>query len=351
MKKLVITFTMLFFFVIIYSQNFINPQLVIEFNDFLRNHNMHIVCDGQFYYTVNGGNTEGLINKFDLNGKFLEQFTITLDMRSIMYNSDEQKLYVTTYDKGIYRIDDLQSGQFTKVFSSLFDYDQASLAISVDNKYLYYYYSTTVKKFDFKTGELVQTFSNIKGGYSNFGGDGAIAVDDKYFYTCNTDKKVVYVYNLCGIFVKEFSIPYGDCGMALSFTNNLLFISKDGNYSTGTWYGYKIFDNLSNNLVDFSNENLSGIWTNSSSTLCKNIEKNNNYYKIKNCNEKNYTEKDYIFLGDNQYGNNEFRFKIINESKIEFLDGICEIYEITDKIIQTQNNIKNISLPSVKELK
>ncbi len=227
---------------VLYSQSeFITPELQVQFDDNAYNHNFHIVSDGTFYYTSNGGSaSKGMINKYDLSGKFIQSYTIALDMRGLMYNSNDKCLYTSTYDKGVYKITDLAKGTYSNIFSKLFEYDQASLALSPDNKYIYYFYKGTLKKYDFANGSLIKTFYNLKCGSTNYGGDGAVAVDDTHIYTCDATNKKIFVYDMSGNYVKEFYISYGSCGMALSYTNNLLFISVDGNYKTGKWYGYKI---------------------------------------------------------------------------------------------------------------
>jgi len=223
------------------AADLIAPTLSVQFDDNAYNHNFHIVSDGTYYYTSNGGSSaKGMINKYDLTGKFIQSYPIALDMRGLMYNSSDKCFYTSTYDKGFYKISNLATGTYTKIYTSLYDYEQASLALSPDNNYIYYLYKGTLKKFKFSDGTLVSTFYPLKSGDNNLGGDGAVAVDDKYIYTCNGDLKKIFVYDMNGVFVKEFFVPSGSCGISLSYTNNLLFISTDGNYKVGTWYGYKI---------------------------------------------------------------------------------------------------------------
>ena len=40
--------------------------------------------------------------------------------------------------------------------------------------------------------------------------------------------------------VRTLTLPNGDWGFSLSYTMGYLFLSRDGNYSVGTWYGYNI---------------------------------------------------------------------------------------------------------------
>ena len=50
---------------------------VISFNEFPVNHNIHIASDGNYYYTINGGNSSlGQINKFSFNGTLIKTYPI-----------------------------------------------------------------------------------------------------------------------------------------------------------------------------------------------------------------------------------------------------------------------------------
>ena len=50
---------------------------VISFKEFPVNHNIHIASDGNYYYTINGGNSSlGQINKFSFNGTLIKTYPI-----------------------------------------------------------------------------------------------------------------------------------------------------------------------------------------------------------------------------------------------------------------------------------
>src|SRR5690349_12473535 len=60
------------------KSNSITP--VISFDEFPVNHNMHITSDGNYYYTINGGNSSiGQINKFSFNGILIKTYPISID--------------------------------------------------------------------------------------------------------------------------------------------------------------------------------------------------------------------------------------------------------------------------------
>jgi hypothetical protein len=218
-----------------------NPTLTLQFDDDAYNHNMHIASDGNYYYTCNGGNyAVGKINKFTLTGVFVASYQILLDMRSIMYNKADRYFYASTFGGGLAKITNVEAGTFTTLSNFRFDYSQASTAISDDGLYVLAFYAGTLKKYKLSDGVLVQTITGLNYGTGNFGGDGAVAVDFQYIYTWNSNSKIVYVYDLNGTFVRTMTLSLGNNGQSLSSVNEILFVSRDGNYSIGTWYGYKV---------------------------------------------------------------------------------------------------------------
>lgn len=67
-----------------------DPILEIEFDEYPYNHNMHIAFDGEYLYTINGGNTtNGQINKFGYDGTFIQTFPIAIDGRGLSYNPND----------------------------------------------------------------------------------------------------------------------------------------------------------------------------------------------------------------------------------------------------------------------
>jgi VWFA-related protein len=218
-----------------------DPILEIQFQDDPYNHNMHIASDGNFFYTVNGGNSAyGKINKYSLAGTFVASYSINLDMRSIMYNRADGFFYVSTYERNFYKITDIPTGSFQLIYTALFDYEQASPALSWDGNYIFSFYAGTLKKYNFSNGTLLQTLTGLQSGTGNYGGDGAVAVDPDYIYTWDASTRTVYVYDMLGNLVRTMVLSNGNNGISLSFINGYLFVSDDGNYSIGTWYGFNI---------------------------------------------------------------------------------------------------------------
>ncbi len=214
---------------------------VITFDEHPYNHNMHITSDGSYYYTINGGNTgNGQINEFSLDGTLIQTFPIQIDGRGLSYNTSDGYLYASCFGGSIYKITDLNSGSFDLIFGNIMQNIQASFAISEDGSKFYDFYAGTLRIHDFSTGNVLEEISGISSGSGNFGGDAAVAVDADHIYTWDSSIKTVYIYNHSGVFIESAELEFGDNGHSLAIANGFLFVSKDGDYDIGTWYGYDI---------------------------------------------------------------------------------------------------------------
>ena len=228
---------------------------VISFKEFPVNHNIHIASDGNYYYTINGGNSSlGQINKFSFNGTLIKTYPINIDGRGLSYNRADSCLYASLYEGDIVKITDLKKGVFKGKFKNIMQNDQASFAISPDGTKFLDFYAGTLKVHDFNTGAVIKTITGLSYGNGNLGGDAAIAVGANHVYTWNADIRTVYAYDKC--FVEQSVVlAHGDMGISISFTNGLLFVSKDGDYDIGKWYGYRIKDYLDDScLSSFSDD-------------------------------------------------------------------------------------------------
>ena len=218
----------------------LKPKIV--FKEDPLTHNVHIASDGEFYYTINGGRAnKGQVQKFSFSGRLLDTYEFLLDMRSIMYSQKEKLFYVCTYEKKIYRINDLKTGRYEIVTGDLYDNEQANLAMSPDGKNIYYFSDGTLKIFKFPKGKLSKTITGLDCGKEFTSGNSCVATDGKYIYTFNGDYKMIFAYDSKGNKVKTFEISDGSYGFSLSCANGLVFVSDDGNYETGTWYGYDLW--------------------------------------------------------------------------------------------------------------
>ncbi len=212
----------------------------IYFDDEPGTHNMGLTSDGEFYYTCNGGKTyEGKISKYSFNGNFMKSYTVELDMRGIMYNPKDQQLYVNCYDGNIYKITNLDDGAYQLVYSKLYKNDQASLALDPKGKFLYYLDNGTIRVYDFARGTLVDTYYNINCGPDLGSGAYSVAASKKNIITFNSEKQVFYIYDKKGKFKESIKYEEGDYGFSLTYANGHIFVSKDGDYAMGKWYGYR----------------------------------------------------------------------------------------------------------------
>ena len=221
------------------------PVLSTIFSDNITGHNLHLATDGNYYFTSNGGSySTGKINKYTLNGDFVETYPILIDMRGLMYNKSDGMLYVSgfeanTAERNIYKITDLENGIFEKVLPDAYDYYQSATAISDDGESFYAFNKGTLIQYLLSDGSPVDTFESIQYGNTS-GADGVVAVDDKYFYTWDPASGTVYVYYLNGNYFMDLKIPVGNYGYSLSYADGYLFVSIDGFGGTGYWYGYNI---------------------------------------------------------------------------------------------------------------
>jgi len=218
-----------------------DPILAIQFDEFIYNHNVHIASDGNYLYTVNGGSASvGRIKRYTLDGTFVDSVNIAIDMRSIMYNRADGYLYLGNFGGTIYRLADYQNGTTVMLYPGLLDNMQADPALSWDGSIIYGFNQGTLKRYSLATGTLIDSLTGFQCGANPNVGGAAVAVDPDYIYTWDAATRMVYVYTLAGSFVRSLTLSYGDFGFSLSFVDGYLFVSADGDYATGTWYGYNI---------------------------------------------------------------------------------------------------------------
>ena len=255
MKTLTLTFIFSFIISLILPAQVIRPVFTLN-DEPGSTHNAHITSDGKFYYTCNGGTGKdgtpnGKINKYSLSGEFVKSYPFKkFDMRSIMYNSKDKHLYISTYDLKIFKIIDLENGTTQLLFEKIYKNPQSAIALDPDGKTIYAMDCGTLTMYKFKDGSLIKTFSGLSFGADDKTkpivgkyGSTAIAVDKKYIYTwdAHTNSKKISVYDKKGNFVKAFQISNGNWGYTLSYANNLVFVAVDGQYKIGLWNGYNLW--------------------------------------------------------------------------------------------------------------
>lgn len=238
MSRIISICCVLFFAGVVKSQT-LTPTIV--FRDNPKTHNMHLTSDGQYLYTCNGGKSElGQISRFKSDGTKIGSYTIKLDMRSIMYNTTDKKLYIYTYERKLYKIIDLAEGSFSEVFDFSDRNEQCAPAMSTNGKLIYFMEFGSLYIYTMKNVKLKSTLSGLITSDNAPVGGTAVAVDAKHIYSWDAGSQTVYIYNLKGKFQKSVKLTQGDYGFSLSFANDLLWVSEDGDYEEGTWYGYEI---------------------------------------------------------------------------------------------------------------
>lgn len=301
---------------------------IFSFDENPVNHNMHIASDGEFYFTINGGGVpSGQVNKFDMNGVLLQTYPIQIDGRGLSYNKTDGFLYVSTFGGDIVRITDLAAATDTLIFPGAMQNGQASFAISNDGQVFYDFYQGTLRVHDFTTGSVIYTLTGFAYGPGNFGGEAAVAVDSSRIYTWDATSKTVYMYDQFGTLIQPMVLDSGDNGQSLSFVNNMLFVSRDGNYGVGTWYGYDLSDltSIPNTVL---NEDIS-IFPNPTQNKC--FIKGKNILQIEiynNLGEKMSEQKN--------FGNNSIEINLQ-----DMHEGMYFVKISTDRNITTQKLILN----------
>jgi DNA-binding beta-propeller fold protein YncE len=216
------------------------PEIV--FKEDPLTHNMHIASDGEFLFTCNGGVADkGQVSIFRLNGEKVGSYSFPLDMRSIMFNPSDKKLYISTYDKKIYKINDVKMGSYVEVMSFDDRDGQSTPAIDAKGKYFWFYEDGMVYMYDIKKGKLKKKISGLNLQTGAPEQSVAIAVDGKHIYTWNADEQLILAFDLKGKYVKTFKVNQGNYQFSLSAANGLIWVSTDGNYDVGTWYGYRLW--------------------------------------------------------------------------------------------------------------
>jgi DNA-binding beta-propeller fold protein YncE len=239
MLKRIVCISCIIFLAGIASAQTLIPRIV--FRDHPQSHNMHLASDGRFLYTCNGGKAElGQIGKFNTDGNKIGSYKIGLDMRSVMYNPSDKKLYVYAYDKKLYKINNLSTGDYAVAYDFPDRSEQSAPAMSPNGKFLYFMEYGELFIYALKTGTLKTTLSGLNTADNTSDGGTAIAVDRKHIYSWNAGIQTVYIFDLKGVYQKSVKLNQGNYGFSLSFANDLLWVAKDGDYDDGIWYGYVV---------------------------------------------------------------------------------------------------------------
>jgi hypothetical protein len=222
----------------------VTPVQKMEFTDHVYYHNMGITWDGEYYYTINGGNTESSnLNKYDDSGELDSEYDVSADGRAILYSPSEEQLYVKPYGTSLDDVD-LDLEETSAAIEDIF-MDQSSVAMSPDGEKMYELNDGTVNVFNTDGDEegsfkLSSYNTTTELGYAN-----SIAASERFLFVWapNSDKEIL-VYGVDGKYVTKFALPRSGYGFSLSWANDMLWIAEDADGSSdgadGTWYGYKL---------------------------------------------------------------------------------------------------------------
>jgi hypothetical protein len=224
----------------------VTPVQKMRFTDHVHYHNMGITWDGEYYYTINGGNTEySNLNKYDEDGSLEESYAVGADARAILYDPVWAQLYVKPYGTSLDEVD-LDLEEASEVLEDIFAEGQSSVAMSPDGGSLYELHDDRVYVYDAEGGDQETSFR--LSSYSKeeeYGSANAIAASDKFLFVWAPDSDTdILVYGLDGKYVTKFTLPRSGYGFSLSWANGMLWIAEDADGGTdgadGTWYGYEL---------------------------------------------------------------------------------------------------------------
>lgn len=229
-----------------------DPILEIQFDE-PNNHNMNITSDRNSYFTINGGNENGKIKKYDRDFNHITTYNIGIDGRGLCYNSSDGLFYASVFNGSIVKITDLANGSWEMLYEEKMQNPQASFSLSADGSKFYDFFRGKLMVWDLATGTLIETITGLSFGNGNMRGHADITVDPDFVYTWNAQQGKVFIHDHAGVLLQTMTLIHGNYGHSLSFVNGYLFVSEkeheDSREGTGTWYGYNIRKRHSKSLL------------------------------------------------------------------------------------------------------
>jgi hypothetical protein len=223
----------------------VTPVQNVKFTDHVYYHNMGITWDGEYYYTINGGNAENSnLNKYDDSGELDTEYDVSVDGRAILYSPSEEQLYVKPFSLSLDEVD-LDLEETYSALEDIFVAEQSSVAMSPGGEKLYELSDGTVKVFNTDGDEETSFKLSSYNTTESLGYAFAIAASDKFLFVWapNSDKEIL-VYGIDGKYVTKFELPRSGFGFSLSWANDMLWVAEDADGGSdgadGTWYGYEL---------------------------------------------------------------------------------------------------------------
>ena len=221
--------------------DFHTPELLGSFTSPSGLTAMDVAWDGTYYYVSHGGNTDN-VYRYDEQFNQVDYQFVNIDSRGIVQHPVDGKLYMKNYyGEEFYR---LNTEPFDGTAEFLFylsgNYSQDMFTFSADGQYIFTHQNGLIKKYDFSTGELVESLTLDNGGT---GGNG-IAHTGQYLITCGGYDRL-NAHNEQGNYIGEIVFPnqvYSNYGTP-SYANGLCFTN------TNDWFAWDIDDGMVTTLA------------------------------------------------------------------------------------------------------
>ncbi len=207
-------------------------------------HNVGITFDGQYYYTINGGNEEySVVNQYDRAGTFVRSYDFGIDGRAIGCDPSEGRIYAKAFGEDLLLLN-FDTEEADIEHELLFAQEQTSVGFSPDGRFIYELDDGELIVYDAVEGDELDSYelehySEVEeGGYAY-----SIAASDRFIFAWKNEKEI-NVYDLTGRYITSFDLPNPGFGFSLSYCNGLLWVASDADGGTdgavGRWYGYKL---------------------------------------------------------------------------------------------------------------
>ena len=209
------------------------PELVGSFNSPSTRTPMSVAWDGNYYYVSHGGNPDN-VYRYDEQFNQVDYQFVNIDSRGIVQHPVDGKLYMKNYwSEEFYRLNtDPFDGTAEYLYSLSGSNSQGMFTFSADGQYIFTHQNGLIKKYDFSTGQLVESLTV---GGVNYG----IAHTGEYLIFSGGGE-ILNAYDEQGIAVGQITFPEDIWSYysTPSYANGLCFT----NQGVGTWKAWDIDD-------------------------------------------------------------------------------------------------------------
>ena len=210
------------------------PELVGSFNSPSTRTPMSVAWDGNYYYVSHGGNPDN-VYRYDEQFNQVDYQFVNIDSRGIVQHPVDGKLYMKNYwSEDFYRLNtDPFDGTAEYLYSLSGSNSQHMFTFSADGQYIFTHQNGLIKKYDFSTGQLVESLT--VGGAGTYG----IAHTGEYLIFSGGGE-ILNAYDEQGTYVGQVTFPEDIWSYysTPSYANGLCFTNK----GVGTWKAWDIDD-------------------------------------------------------------------------------------------------------------